>query len=71
MGLFEQKQTDRNLARDLVDREDPNWIIGNPPCTVFSLWNYGMNHRKMDPQVVQHRLRDGRVHLKFVCKLIN
>lgn len=28
-----------------------------------------MNHRKMDPQVVQQRLHNGCIHLKFECKL--
>ena len=61
------KKADRKQARDLVDREDPTWIIGSQPLTVFSLWTYGMSHRKMDPQVVQLRLHDVRIHLKFVC----
>ena len=63
------KKADRKKARDLVDRLDPTWMIGSPPCTAFSMWNYAMNHPKMDPQVVAAQLTEGRRHLAFVCTL--
>ena len=37
------KRSDRKLARDLLNQQDPEWIIGAPPCTAFSIWNHGTN----------------------------
>ena len=41
------KRSDRRAARDLISTENPDWVIGSPPCTAFSQWNIGMNYRKM------------------------
>ena len=43
------RRSDRKEARELIDRLDPTWLIGSPPCTAFSIWNLGMNYRKMKP----------------------
>ena len=63
------KRTDRKLAREMIRESDPDWVIGAPPCTAFSIWNHGMNYKKMDQAEVQRRLREGRLHLNFVCSL--
>ena len=63
------QRADRRLARELISAEDPDWIIGSPPCTAFSNWNHGMNFRKMDPARVQQIVSEGRVHLNFMASL--
>ena len=37
------KREDRKLARQMVDEQQPEWIVGAPPCKPFSIWNYAMN----------------------------
>ena len=53
----------------LVESEDPDWIVGSPPCTSFSLLNRGLNYPKMDALVVEEKIREGLLHLRFVCAL--
>ena len=65
---FLQKD-DRRLAKRIIDEKNPEWILGAPPCTPFSIWNYAMNYPKMDPAKVQALIDDGRVHLNFMCSL--
>ena len=63
------KRVDRQQARDLVAAEDPDWIVGSPPCTAFSIWNFAMNFPKMPKERVDQALAEGRVHLKFMASL--
>ena len=28
-------RADRKLARELLDQDDPDWLIGSPPCTAL------------------------------------
>ena len=30
------KRSDRRAARDLIYTDNPDWVIGSPPCTAFS-----------------------------------
>ena len=53
----------RELAWQICATEDPDWIIGSPPCTDFSILGRS-NHRRMDPEVVRKRIKDGRRHLE-------
>ena len=62
-------RADRRLARKFIEEEDPDWIIGSPPCTSFSNWNHGMNFRKMEPHRVQQMITEGRLHLNFMASL--
>ena len=34
---------DRQEARLFIDKSDPDWIVGSPPCTAFALWNRALN----------------------------
>ena len=61
------KREDRKLARQMVDEQQPEWIAGDPPCTLFSIWNYAMNYPKMDPDRVRAAVAEGHVHLNVVC----
>ena len=63
------KRADRKLARDLIDRENPDWLIGSPPCTSFSIWNYAMNFPKMNPEQVKASVEEGKLHLRFMASL--
>ena len=63
------KRADRKEARTMIDEQDPDWILGAPPCTSFSIWNYAINYAKMDADVVRAKLAEGRLHLNFVCSL--
>ena len=44
-------KADRKLARDMVNRLQPDWIVGAPPCTPFSIWNHGINFKNMNPKL--------------------
>mgnify|MGYP003333620156 FL=1 len=63
------KRSDRQEVKDLINRTNPDWVIGSPPCTPFSIWNYGINYKKMDPEKVKKMIAEGQVHLNFVCSL--
>ena len=63
------KRSDRKLCRELINKQNPDWIIGAPPCTAFSIWNHGINYKKIDPEAVRQLLNDGRQHLRFACSL--
>ena len=63
------RATDRQDALRMVEEQDPDWIIGSPPCTSFSVLNHGLNFPKMHPDEVQRRVDEGMKHIKFVVKL--
>jgi hypothetical protein len=63
------KRSDRREARDLIATENPDWVIGSPPCTAFSQWNIGINHRKMPKSKVDDALSEGRTHLAFMASI--
>ena len=63
------KFVDRQLAWDLVLKERSDWIVGSPPCTAFSLLNVGLNYPKTSAEYVERNIKEGLVHLNFVCKL--
>ena len=60
------RAADRRLARSMVNDLKPTWVIGSPPCTFFSAWNQGINHRKMDPERVEELRKQAITHLHFV-----
>ena len=60
---------DRRLARTIVEDEKPTWLVGSPPCTFFSAWNQGLNHKKMDPSKVEELRVVAMQHLHFVVGL--
>ena len=62
-------RADRHLAQRMIDTDDPDWIVGSPPCTAFSIWSRQMNYRKMDPEKVRVAIEEGVRHLNFCCKL--
>ena len=64
------KKVDRHLCRSMIDEQKPTWLVGSPPCTVFSLWNVAMNYpRAADQEAVKRAIAVGRRHLRFVISL--
>ena len=63
------KPEDRKLAKAIIEIEKPIWLIGSPPCTFFSAWNQGINHRRMDPQRVEELKVEAVRHLHFMASL--
>ena len=63
------KRSDRNEARRLIDEKQPQWLIGSPPCTPFSIWNYAMSFKKMSKEKVRAMVEEGQRHLHFVSSL--
>ena len=53
-------RADRKLARELLVKDDNDWLIGSPPCTELSIWNYAMNYPKMDRDKVQRAIEEGK-----------
>ena len=60
---------DRHLARRFIKENDPEWIIGSPPCTAFGIWNRQINYRKMDADKVKAAVDEGKRHLRFCAQL--
>ena len=62
------RAADRQEALRMVEAQNPDWIIGSPPCTPFSFLNHGLNFPKMAPEEVERRDAEGMKHIKFVVK---
>ena len=60
---------DRQEALALLELDDPDWVVGSPPYTAFSMLNVGLNYPKMPVEEIRRRLKEGLVHLTFVCQL--
>ena len=41
------KRGDRKQAMDMIDKLNPYFVIGSPPCTALCAWNAKINFRKM------------------------
>ena len=53
----------------MVAEQDPDLIIGAPPCTDFRQWNQDMNHPKMPEDIAKKRTEEARMRLKFMCEI--
>ena len=60
---------DRMEAWRLLEECDPDWVVGSPPCTAFSLLNHGLNYPKMDQVIVTTKIAEVLIHLKLVCAM--
>ena len=67
-GVFNIKKK-CNQARSRIARQDLTWLAGSLSRTVFRLWKCPMGHSKMNPQLVDAELNDGRRSLAIVCEL--
>ena len=59
----------RHEALKLIADMNPDWVIGAPPCTALSSWNYALTHKEMDAEAVRDKLAEGSIHLKFCCRM--
>ena len=53
------RSSDRDEAMAVLEKDDPDWVIGSPPCTAFSLLNVGLNYLKMSKPEVKRRIMLG------------
>ena len=63
------KSSDRQLAKSMIEEHKPSWVVGSPPCTFFSAWNQGINHKKMKPERVEELRKEAILHLHFMAGL--
>ena len=63
------RKKDRQEAKKIIQRKKPTWILVAPPCMPFSIWNHGINHKRMAAEDVEKSLEEGRLHLQFACSL--
>ena len=63
------KKEDRDEAERLQDEQQPDFVIGSPPCTGYCLLNWNINFPKMDPKRVQEILNEARGHLHFMIRV--
>ena len=57
------------MAMDLIDKENPDFVIGSPPCTAFCTWNQCTSYTNMDKERVAKFMADGHIHLEFMAKI--
>ena len=62
------RRSHRDAARRMVADLEPTWLIGSPPCTTFSSWQY-VNYALLPPEEVERKKNAGLVHLKYVAQL--
>ena len=62
------RRSHRDAARKMVAGLEPTWLIGSPPCTAFSSWQY-VNYALLPPEEVERKKTAGLVHLKLVAQL--
>ena len=55
----------QEMAMALVEEDDPDWIVGAPPCTDWSILNWNSNFAKMNPADVKKRLPTALSHLSL------
>ena len=56
--------TDDSRNNFLTKTNQTGWFE-RPPCTAYCILNFGMNDPKLDPDVVDEKLRAAKVHIGF------
>ena len=64
-----RKAGDRAEAERIQDEENPDWVIGSPPCAGFSQFNWVLNFHTMDPSRVKEMLDEARTHLHIMIRM--
>ena len=67
MGL--QEKSDHEEAERLLDAQEPDFLIGSPPCTGFCVLNWNLIFPRMDQEQVADVLRDAREHLSLMIRM--
>ena len=55
-------------ALRLLREQRPKMLVGSPPCTPHSAWQY-INEKKRDPDLVRLEKGRGNAHFKFVAAM--
>lgn len=63
------KRSDRKLAREIIDKEQQDFVVGSPPCTPFCCRNVHMNFKGMNKEDVDRMVKEGLNHLNFAAKV--
>ena len=58
----------RRECRQRLQEQDPDWLIGAPPCSPFSRLNWNTNFKKMNEHDVQRYVAVGRLHVSFAVQ---
>ena len=53
----------------MVHMLKPRWVIGSPPCTAWSSWNWHLNYKKLPATKVKEMVAEGRLHLEFMIQM--
>ena len=64
--------SDRHEALKMIDDLDSDWVIGAPPCTASSIWNYALDSKKIDTDAIREKLGEGWIHrmnIRFCCRM--
>ena len=64
-----RRKEDRRLAMRLQDEDEPDWLVGAPPCTDMCTLNVGTNFSRMDPAIVAERKRVADQHTRCVSRM--
>ena len=62
-------RSDRRLAMKMVEEQNPDFVIGSPPCTAWCAWNQHLNFKRMDAAKVKQIVDEGRIHLNLFARL--
>ena len=63
------KAQHRREALDIIEREDPDWVVCGPPCTAFSALNHWLNYPRLPKEHVDATIAEGIVHVRSACRL--
>ena len=63
------KASHRKEARQKIADENPDWVIGAPPCGPFSMLNWNNNFKRMTESEIRRVLTQGRCHLSFAAQI--
>ena len=55
-------------CRKQIEAENPDWVVGAPPCGPFSSWQNN-NVIRMDPEKRRAQLAAGRQHLRCMISI--
>ena len=63
------KRDHRKFAHKTTEEQNPDFLIGSPPCSAWCAGKTHMNIRNMDPEKVEAILEEGRINLRSVARM--
>ena len=64
-----RRAEDRAEAGRLQDEEDPDWVIGSPPCTGWCILNWNLNFQKLTADHVANIMGEAQLHLHGMIRI--